>query len=91
MPPDNTNLIFNRDASRYKLQEAGHTVYADIREEDGVFRIDYVYAPPELRGTGAAGRLMQGMIDEAAKKGLTIRPVCGYAAAWMRRHDIPSS
>ena len=70
---------------RYEMDEEGLTSYADYRREDGRLFIDYVFAPPELRGTGASGRLMQAVSAEARDKGLRITPICGYAAAWLRR------
>jgi hypothetical protein len=70
---------------RYEMDEEGLTSYADYRREDGRLFIDYVFAPPELRGTGASGRLMQAVSAEARGKGLRITPICGYAAAWLRR------
>jgi predicted GNAT family acetyltransferase len=45
-----------------------------------------VESPPSLRGTGAAGRLMQGVTELARAQNLRIVPICSYAAAWMRRH-----
>jgi len=70
---------------RYEMDEEGLTSYADYRREDGRLFIDYVFAPPELRGTGASGRLMQAVSTDARAKGLRITPICGYAAAWLRR------
>lgn len=43
-------------------------------------------AAPALRGTGAAGRLMQGVMAIARAEGLKVVPLCGYASAWIRRH-----
>ena len=76
----------NPAARRFELEEAGALAYADYRHEDGRWVISYVYAPPELRGTGAAGRLMEGVATQARARGVRILPVCGYAAAWLRRH-----
>ena len=70
---------------RYEMDEEGLTSYADYRRQDGRLFIDYVFAPPELRGTGASGRLMQAVSTDARGKGLRITPICGYAAAWLRR------
>lgn len=75
----------NRDQSRYEMDEAGLTSYADYRLQDDRLYVDYVFAPPGLRGTGAAGRLMQGLAADARARGLKITPVCGYAAAWLKR------
>jgi hypothetical protein len=61
-------------------------VFATYRRSGGRLIIDHVEAPPVLRGTGAAGRFMEGLAAEARSAGEKIVPVCGYAAAWLHRH-----
>jgi predicted GNAT family acetyltransferase len=80
-----SELRNNRDRSRYEIDEQGATAYADYRVQGDRIYLDYVFAPPELRGSGAAGRLMAAVAAEARDKGLKITPICGYAAAWLRR------
>jgi len=82
-------MIVPRDnlaARRFELDEAGETAFADYRRAPGRLIIDHVEAPQALRGTGAAGRLMEGVAAEARRDGLRITPLCGYAAAWLKRH-----
>lgn len=79
-------VIDNTDTSRFELDIDGQVAHADYRVDSDTLYIDYVEAPPALRGTGAAGRLMEGVMTAAAEKGYAVVPVCGYAAAWMRRH-----
>ena len=75
-----------RDAgTRYEMDEQGETSYADYRLEGARLYIDYVFSPPALRGTGASGRLMTTLALEARTRGGTITPICGYAAAWLKR------
>jgi uncharacterized protein len=76
----------NADAQRYELVVDGKTVFADYSLSDDTLRIHYVEAPPELRGSGAAGRLMEGVAQIAKDNDWRIVPICGYAAAWLRRH-----
>jgi predicted GNAT family acetyltransferase len=76
----------NAAESRYELEVDGQIVFAHYRRREGTLVIPYVEAPPALRGTGAAGRLMQGVAEIARAEGLKIVPLCSYAAAWMRRH-----
>lgn len=76
----------NRAMSRFELAVGGQTVYADYRRNGPTLVISYVEAPPSLRGTGAAGRLMEGVMEAARAEGLKILPLCGYAALWMRRN-----
>lgn len=80
-------IAFNAAQSRYEKDVDGHIVYANTRNKDGVVYIDYVYAPPELRGKGAAGDFMADLMDIVRAENLKAKPVCGYAASWLRRHE----
>lgn len=82
----NQTVIDNTGASRFELDVDGAIAHANYRVTDDTLYIDYVEAPPALRGTGAAGRLMEGVMTAAAEKGYAVVPICGYAAAWMRSH-----
>ena len=80
----------NSAQSRYEMDEQGLTSWADYRLEGDHLFVDYVYAPPTLRGSGAAGRLMAAIAADARARGLKITPICSYAAAWLRRRaDFP--
>jgi len=70
---------------RYEMDEQGLTSYADYRKTDGRLYVDYVFSPEPLRGTGASGRLMAALAADARAQDLKITPICGYAAAWLRR------
>jgi len=76
----------NQAKGRYELDVDGRTVFANYRRVGSTLYIPYVEAPPSLRGTGAAGRLMQGIMETARTQELKIMPTCSYASAWMRRH-----
>ena len=79
-------MIDNRDRDRFELEENGHLVWAEYRIRDGRYFIPHVEAEPVLRGTGAAGRLMQQIVDYARSEKLVIVPRCSYATAWFERH-----
>jgi len=70
---------------RYEMDEQGQTSWADYRRSGATLYIDHVEAPVALRGSGAAGRLMAALAADARSKQLRIVPICGYAAAWLRR------
>ncbi len=76
----------NQDAQRFELEENGLLAWADYRIRDGVHQIPHVEADPPLRGTGAAGRLMQQVVDHARSHALTLEPRCSYARVWFGRH-----
>lgn len=71
--------------ARYEMDEQGLTSYADYRLDGARIFVDYVFSPPALRGSGASGRLMTALAQDARTKGRTITPICGYAAAWLKR------
>ena len=79
-------MIDNKDASRFELEEKGLLVWADYRIRDGVYILPHVEAEPPLRGTGAAGRLMQAIVDHARSEDLVMEPRCHYARIWFARH-----
>jgi predicted GNAT family acetyltransferase len=71
---------------RFELREGGGLALADYRQQDGRLLVPHVEAAHALRGTGAAGRLMEGVVDAARQRGLKIVPLCPYADDWMRKH-----
>lgn len=79
-------VINNPSHSRYELAEEGVTAFANYRREGDVLTIPYVESPPELRGKGTAGRLMEGVAAHARAENLKIVPICGYAVSWFQRH-----
>jgi len=76
----------NAAARRLEMDENGHVVFATYRRASGQLIIDHVEAPPVLRGTGAAGRFMEALANDARAAGEKVVPLCGYAAAWLQRH-----
>lgn len=72
--------------SRFELEVDGEVAYADYRRQPGALVIAYVYAPPALRGTGTADRLMRAVAETARAEGRQIVSLCGYASSWLRRH-----
>lgn len=76
----------NPALGRFEMSEAGQIVFADYRRDGDRLIIDHVEAPQALRGTGAAGRFMEGLVVEARRQGVKLVPLCSYAALWLRRH-----
>ncbi len=76
----------NRERGRYELEIDGQIVFANYRRDGAMLAITHVEAPPALRGTGAASRLMRGVMEIARASGAKVVPLCSYAGAWLRRH-----
>jgi predicted GNAT family acetyltransferase len=78
----------NAAEGRFELKENGMLAFAEYRREGDTVQLPYVEAAPGLRGTGAADRLMRGVVAMAERDGLKLVPLCGYARAWMRRNKV---
>lgn len=76
----------NPTRQRLELEEQGQLAFATYRRQGDVLYIPHVEAAPALRGTGAAGRLMQGVMEFARAERVRVVPICGYASSWLRRH-----
>jgi predicted GNAT family acetyltransferase len=79
-------MIDNSTQNRFELAENGHIVFADYKRHDNRYVLVHVEADPVLRGTGAAGRLMEQIALHARAQKIQIVPRCGYAVAWFKRH-----
>jgi len=81
-----TDVRDNPERHRFELEERDLVAFANYRREPGRLLIRHVEAPPALRGTGTAGRLMEGIAEIARADALKIVPLCSYAVSWMDRH-----
>jgi predicted GNAT family acetyltransferase len=79
-------VIDNTAQNRFELEENGLLAWAEYRVRDGRYLVTHVEAEPPLRGTGAAGRLMQAIAEHARAQKLAIEPRCSYARSWFQRH-----
>ena len=80
------DVIDNRERQRFELQERGQIAFADYQLRGDKLVLPHVEAPVGLRGSGAAGRLMEGLMSIVQERGLKVVPVCSYAASWLERH-----
>lgn len=76
----------NTARHRFELEVDGQIALADYRRNGDTLMITHVETPPALQGGGVAAKVMDGVVAAAREGGLKIMPVCGYAAAYMRRH-----
>jgi hypothetical protein len=79
-------VIDNTNRQRFELEEAGEVAFANYHRAGSRVTIPHVEAPAALRGTGTAGRLMEGVVALARAEGFKVTPTCSYAATWFRRH-----
>jgi uncharacterized protein len=76
----------NEAKNQYELDHEGGPSFARYRDGQGVRAILHVETPAPARGKGHADRLMAALVADARAEGVKLTPVCGYAAAYFRRH-----
>jgi predicted GNAT family acetyltransferase len=83
---DERSFHDNAASGRFELREPGGITTADYERRPGTLVIRYVYAPPQLRGSGASDRLMSEVAGVARADGRTILALCGFARRWLQGH-----
>lgn len=75
------------DAGRYELRRDGTVLgYASYRRQGDRILVPHVEVDRAVEGRGFGGRLVQGVLDDVRRQGLSVAPLCPFAAAWIRRH-----
>lgn len=75
------------EASRFEIAlDAGLGWCAYRRQGDDVLLLTHTEVPVSLEGRGIAAALVRATLAWARAEGLRVRPLCGYIAAYMRRH-----
>lgn len=75
------------DQQRFHATVDGHEAEVSYELEDGLMLVTHTGVPQAIGGRGVAGELNRALFDHARREGLKVRPLCAYAAAWVKRHD----
>lgn len=72
----------------YTIAVAGAARAAELTWQDrgGVCVVDHTFTPPEARGQGLAGKLVQAIVDDARAEGFKIVPLCPYVVNAFGKH-----
>ena len=78
---------------RYELTDGGELIaWADYSIDGDIVVIPHVETAVAHRGQGNAARLMDGVVDDLRATRRSIRPICSYAAGYLRErpetHDL---
>lgn len=79
-------VIDNRDGKRFEIHEEGHIAFEDYELFDGDIAYLHTEVPPELAGRGIASFLIRYILNDAAAKGLKVKPVCPLVKAYIDKH-----
>ena len=88
---DSADVIDNPDAARFELRADGWLAELAYRTRGNRLVLIHTEVPFELEGRGIGGRLVTAALDRAARKGLTLVPLCPFARGWLERHPEAAS
>jgi uncharacterized protein len=54
--------------------------------DDNTLDYNHTFVPPDLRGSGAGGKVVRAALDYARKHGFSVRPTCSFVRAFAERH-----
>ncbi|HEX3839104.1 MAG TPA: GNAT family N-acetyltransferase [Steroidobacteraceae bacterium] len=85
-------LRINHDgeAQRLSAQLEGHTALLDYELDGKIMSITHTLVPRPIGGRGVAAELMRSALELATANGWTVKAVCSYAVAYMKRHPSQS-
>jgi uncharacterized protein len=82
------NIISHDQAAhRFTTKLDGYQAALDYTLAGGVMNITHTGVPAEIGGRGVAADLMQEALKTAQAQGWTVKPVCSYAVAYMRKRE----
>ena len=80
-------LIYEAERIYYKNEQGRMVAEVTFHQRsDRAMSIDHTYVSPELRGQGAAGKLLSAAVRRFRQRELKVVPVCSYAVAWFQDH-----
>jgi|ERR1700679_3462818 predicted GNAT family acetyltransferase len=75
----------NANGARYEVTVDGRQAgFATYRLSSGVIAFLHVEVDPALEGNGIGSRLVADALDDARLRGLRVRPVCPFVAAFIQ-------
>ena len=76
----------NKAQSRFELDVAGATAFANYRLTPQAVIITHTETPSNLRGRGIASELVRGALDLIRADGRKVIAGCGFVVDYLRKH-----
>ena len=86
MPSPASKVIHEPAAQRFTALVDGQLSEACYSLAGHTMVLTHTGVPAALAGRGIAAVLVQAALAHARAQGLTVRPLCSYVQAYMRRH-----
>jgi len=79
-------IELNETQQRFQWTEDGALSVLDYELSGNVMTITHTGVPPAVGGRGIAADLTRHALDTARSRGWKVRPLCSYAAVYIKRH-----
>jgi uncharacterized protein len=85
--PAEAEVVDVPQASRYELRLDGHLIgLAAYRRREGEIAFTHTEVDASCEGRGFGSRLAAAALDDAARNGLEVVPLCPFIAGYIERH-----
>jgi predicted GNAT family acetyltransferase len=75
------------DRSRYEIEVEGKLAgFIDYRSRNGIVTMVHTEVDPQWEGHGVGAELVRGALGDVRSRGLSVRAVCPFVAAYIERH-----
>lgn len=82
----------NDGANRYEIRVGDNLAgVAEYSLTEGHILFNHTEIRDEFRSQGLAGALAAEALADAARRHLTIVPLCPYMARYLKRHEVPGA
>ncbi|MEM9142717.1 MAG: GNAT family N-acetyltransferase [Bacteroidota bacterium] len=79
-------LMDNTEAKQYEIHVDGRVPRIEyIKAQDKIY-LTHTEVPKGLEGRGIGSSLVKLVLEDVAKKGLTLVPLCPFVALYLKRH-----
>lgn len=76
----------NAARGRFEVELDGEVAFTEYRLEDGAIVFPHTLVPKAFEGRGVGGALVREGLKFAKEKGLPVKPVCPFFAAYIAKH-----
>jgi predicted GNAT family acetyltransferase len=82
-----TRVVDHAEEHRFELWGDGELIgFLDYRLHGEEITLVHTEIDPAHGGAGHGSTLVRGVLDQVRARGLSVRPMCPYAKAWIEKH-----